>query len=185
MGWWMLLGLALPGWDAALEAQAPELARRAAQHWLMGTPRPRATHPRLREPGAVFVTVVKGGRVRGCWGSVSSQTGTLGEEIVRHTRMAVMGDPRFPPVAAGELKSLTFLVSVVGPLRPLRHQGELRPKLDGLLVTDGRRTGVLLPGEAKTAAWQVRECRRKAGLSPHAPARLYRFATLLLGDHLP
>ncbi len=41
---------------------------------------------------------------------------------------------------------------------------------------------MLLPGEAKTAAWQIAECKRKAGLPPDAPVQMYVFPTVTLEE---
>jgi AMMECR1 domain-containing protein len=46
---------------------------------------------------------------------------------------------------------------------------------EGLLLRSGDRSAVILPGEAKTADWALREARRKAGLTPKDRAQLLSF----------
>jgi AMMECR1 domain-containing protein len=51
---------------------------------------------------------------------------------------------------------------------------------EGLMVTNGKRGAVLLPGEAKTSTWAIAECCRKAGIRPQGEM-LYRFRTTVFG----
>ena len=41
--------------------------------------------------------------------------------------------------------------------------------------------GVLLPGEAATARWQIDTCKRKAGLAARERVSMYRFETAVVG----
>lgn len=165
----------------SLQAEVQALAQKEARAFLARAPyrAPKPVHPRLKRPGAVFVTVTEHGKTRGCWGSLDPQCRTLAEEIAQHTRKALSLDYRFPPVNPLELGFLSFYVSLVGPLEPVERG--LNPLREGLFVTDGSRGALLLPGEAKTARWAEAECRRKAGLGPDAPARLFRFRTEVFG----
>jgi hypothetical protein len=54
------------------------------------------------------------------------------------------------------------------------------PARDGLLVRMGQRTGVVLPGEARTARWAYREACRKASVRPGQEPELFRFEALRL-----
>jgi hypothetical protein len=62
-------------------------------------------------------------------------------------------------------------------LRRLARGEQTDPLAEGLLVTDGSRGGVLLPGEARSFSYQRAECLRKAGLRPGARATSYAFET--------
>ena len=91
--------------------------------------------------------------------------------------LSVMGVFEVLPKLAG----LVAHVSIVGDLEPVDGPQALQPRKFGLLVSGNGKGGVLLPGEAATAAWQVATCRKKAGLKPRERARLYRFETAVVG----
>lgn len=171
--------------DRELAREAHALAVQAARAYLFDGRKPKGLPPkldrRLEVPGGAFVTITLDGRTRGCWGTVHPQRPTLAQEIAEAAVKALRVDYRHDPIATHEWSRLRFYVSLVGPLEPVSDPASIRPKYDGLFVTSGSRGGVLLPGEAKTARWQVAECRRKAGLKPHEPAMLFRFPTVVYG----
>lgn len=195
-GWMAIIGcvgasaasaLPLEGYqhDRALARMAHHLAEEAVTTYLeTGHVSPVPQHgldPRLLKPGGAFVTVVKDGNTRGCWGSVYPQTPTLAQEIREAAIKALRDDYRHHPVTRSELRSLQVYVSLVGPLEPVEDPGGVSPRHDGLLVTARGHGGVLLPGEARTSQWMIAACRRKAGLSPHESAQMFRFPTVVYG----
>ena len=103
----------------------------------------------LREPGATFVTLERGGVLRGCIGSLEARR-ALYEDVVRNALRA-MEDPRMPPVEAEEWPVLTVKVSVLTAPEPVDAAGPrellaaLRPGVDGLILTDGKRRATFLP----------------------------------------
>jgi hypothetical protein len=58
--------------------------------------------PRLREPGASFVTLTKGGELRGCVGALDAYQ-PLVEDVREHAIAAALQDYRFSPVQAEEI----------------------------------------------------------------------------------
>lgn len=110
--------------------------------------RPRSAA--LDDPGATFVTLERGSRLRGCIGTLAASR-PLGIDVVRNARLAAR-DPRTPPVEPAELPELTVTVSVLSPARPLRVRSfttlldRLRPGTDGLtLHGPERRRATFLP----------------------------------------
>jgi AmmeMemoRadiSam system protein A len=131
----------------------------------------------------VFVTLKKGGALRGCIGTVECRQ-PLAEEIARVAVCAAREDPRFPPVTADELPDLELEISVLGPLEridPLDPDAIVIGR-HGLVVEQGRRRGLLLPQVAPEWGWDREQflahtC-RKAGLPLDAWRRgadVYRF----------
>ncbi|MNR81903.1 hypothetical protein D3C72_126520 [compost metagenome] len=171
--------------DRDLAREAHALAVEAAKAYLFEgqkpKPLPANIDKRLKVPGGAFVTIAIDGKTRGCWGTVHPQRPTLAQEIAAAAVKALRVDTRHRPISRQEWPELEFYVSLVGPLEPVSSPASIRPKYDGLFVTSGNRGGVLLPGEAKTARWQVAECRRKAGLRPGEPAVMFRFPTVVYG----
>ncbi|HEY3489771.1 MAG TPA: AmmeMemoRadiSam system protein A [Candidatus Deferrimicrobiaceae bacterium] len=107
--------------------------------------------PKLSEPGAAFVTLTKGGRLRGCIG-YTEPVAPLYRTVQECAIAAAIEDPRFPPVTGAEAAGLRFEISVLTPLRPIRPE-EVRVGIDGLVVSKGSRRGLLLPQVAIEYGW--------------------------------
>ncbi|HUD71688.1 MAG TPA: AmmeMemoRadiSam system protein A [Dongiaceae bacterium] len=145
-----------------------------------GTPAAPPQGLEARHP--VFVTLHVAGRLRGCIGTLSG-TEPLRTAVADCARAAAFEDPRFAPLGKGEVQELTLEISVLGPRRPLADPAALRLGEEGLVVTSGGRSGLLLPQVATEQGWDVVEfleatC-RKAGLPLTAwrdGARVERFA---------
>ncbi len=106
--------------------------------------------PRLREPGATFVTLTRDGRLRGCVGALEA-TQPLAEDVREHAIAAALYDYRFPPVTPDELPDIRLEVSYLTPLEPLRYSRPedlprlLRPGVDGVVLSDGLHKATFLP----------------------------------------
>jgi AmmeMemoRadiSam system protein A len=104
----------------------------------------------LFRPGATFVTLTRGGALRGCIGSLYAVRPLL-DDLAANARAAAFADPRFPPLTAEELPSTRFEVSLLTPPRPLAVAGEedlldrLVPGVDGLLLEWREHRGIFLP----------------------------------------
>ena len=61
-----------------------------------------------------FVTIHKGGDLRGCIGTIVPTRPTLAEEIIGNAILAATEDPRFFPVREEELSELDISVDVLG-----------------------------------------------------------------------
>ena len=77
-----------------------------------------AANPWLNEPGACFVTLTEGGRLRGCIGSLVAHR-SLGKDVTEHAVDAATRDPRFNPVTAAESPLLNVEVSILGAPEPI------------------------------------------------------------------
>lgn len=157
------------------------ITRDAVRAYLAHRPYHPAVPACLAEPAGVFVTLSHGGRTRACWGAVSPRQSSLALDLATTAQQVLYKDYRQAPVRQEELAGLVARVSIVGPLAPVSSAAELLPRRYGLLVSAHGRGGVLLPGEAATAAWQIWECRRKAGLGPRVPVSMYTFETAVVG----
>ena len=162
--------------DAGISLRA--VAREAITHALDAGREPELDPsrypPKLREPGASFVTLHLDGGLRGCTGSLQA-TRPLVCDVAHNACRSAFRDPRFPPLAAPELGELVVSVSVLGPLEPLEVTSErellaaLRPGVDGLVLSEGAASATFLP-----AVWEslpeprafLDALRRKAGLPP-------------------
>ena len=108
--------------------------------------------PTLDTPCGAFVTLEKDGRLRGCIGYVRAVK-PLREAVRDMAVQAAFHDPRFPPVAAGEIPDLEIEISVLSPLVTVTDVSEIVVGRDGLIVRIGSASGLLLPQVATDHGW--------------------------------
>lgn len=113
-----------------------------------------------------FVTLKQGGNLRGCIGTTEPWQENLALEIQHNAIAAGTQDPRFPPVRAEELDSLSFTVDVLGELEKIAGPEELDPWRYGVVVRQRGRSGLLLPHleGVDTVAEQISIAKQKAGI---------------------
>jgi AmmeMemoRadiSam system protein A len=103
----------------------------------------------LNRPGASFVTLERDGVLRGCIGTIEVIR-PLWCDVVRNAVRAAT-DPRLPAVTAADWPGLDVKLSVLGPWEPVPADAastlvaQLRPGVDGLVLTDGTRRATFLP----------------------------------------
>lgn len=133
------------------------------------------TDPELQKPGASFVTLDLHGELRGCIGSLQAHR-PLAQDVVENAFSAAFRDPRFPPVQADELSVLELHISILSAPQPIQSDSEadllrqLRPGIDGLILTDGHHRATFLPQVWESLpqpAEFLAHLKRKAGLPTH------------------
>lgn len=121
----------------------------------------------LRAPRSVFVTLRKNGSLRGCIGNLGNPA-PLAVSVRDYTINAASFDPRFPPVASGELPKITIEISVMTPMQEVASYKLVRLGTDGVVIQSGGRGAVYLPQVATETGWSLDELMgnlcRKAGL---------------------
>ncbi len=140
-----------PEEQRALLRLAREALERGVRHLPIPEPNWEALPPRLRQPGATFVTLTEDGQLRGCIGSLEAVR-PLARDVQENAVAAALRDPRFWPVQPEELPRLRVEISYLTPLRPLVYTSpmdllrRLRPGIDGVVLVDpetGRRATFL------------------------------------------
>lgn len=130
------------------------------------------------EQRGVFVTLKRHGReLRGCIGTYTPATDSLGAEIIRNATSAALDDPRFPPVREDELSELIVSVDVLTEPETCEIE-DLEPKKYGIMVEKGTKSGLLLPDleGVDSVEEQLEITKKKAGISPQDENfRLKRF----------
>jgi uncharacterized protein len=143
---------------------------------------------RLLEPRATFTTLTLDGKLRGCCGTIEPRR-PLVDDVWHNAWVSAFADPRFLPVAAGELVALEISISVLTPLEPIAASSEaeliasLQPGVDGVVISCGDARATFLP-----EVWQslpepdefVAHLKRKAGLSGSrlsSRTRAFRYRT--------
>ena len=104
----------------------------------------RPSTPELCDPAAVFVTLHKQGRLRGCIGTIQART-PLYDAVIEYAEMAAFDDSRFQPVTADELKDIDIEISVLSPMKKISSPKEIVPGKHGVVVRKGFRRGLFLP----------------------------------------
>jgi AMMECR1 domain-containing protein len=182
--WLILLSSLLASQSLAYKTPAlTEVARRTLEYYFDTERLKTGSLAKLAEqfpadqsgirPAGVFVTLSKDGKSRACWGSL-----TPDKDLIKSTIYATIGaltrEYRFTPVRSDEWRQLKVQVTLVRSLEPIRRISDQNPMLDGLLVRAGGKSGLLLPGEASDAHYQLVQCKLKAGIKPGEPCQLYR-----------
>ncbi|WP_295392931.1 AmmeMemoRadiSam system protein A [uncultured Thiodictyon sp.] len=162
--------------DDASRRQLLEVAWESIRHGLaQGRPtRPDpADYPApLRVHRAAFVTLHHFNGLRGCIGHLEACQ-PLVLDVADNAFGAAFRDPRFAPLEPWEFDDLTLHLSILSAPEPMSFSDEqdllrqLRPGVDGLILTDGGARGTFLP-----AVWEslpqprqfLTELKRKAGL---------------------
>ncbi|MFB6151156.1 MAG: AmmeMemoRadiSam system protein B [Haloarculaceae archaeon] len=125
-------------------------------------PTPDAEYDALRANYGAFVTLERGERLRGCIGNVEPDPGDELWEVVRRVAAgAARRDPRCPPVESAELDEITVTVTVLSTPAavdvddPTAYPDAVEVGRDGLIVSQGRYEGLLLPQVAVDRDWDA------------------------------
>lgn len=125
----------------------------------------------LRHPSGAFVTLTISGDLRGCVGSIHP-VAPLFRAVSNSAFNAAFRDPRFPPLRKEEFARTEIEISVMGPIETVQDVEEIEVGRDGLIVSRGRNTGLLLPQVATEYGWNrdtfLGQTCRKAGLPSDA-----------------
>jgi len=137
---------------------------------------PRDLPPVFQEKRGVFVTLHKDGDLRGCIG-YPHPIMPLGAAIVDSAINASSRDPRFPSLRPAELERIELEVTILTSPEVYVEPKKRLPELvvigkDGLIVTRGPHSGLLLPQVAPEWGFDSLEFLShtclKAGLPPDA-----------------
>lgn len=127
-----------------------------------------------------FVSLKEDGRLRGCIGTIQAVRGSLAEEIMHNAVSACSEDPRFSPVEDWEVERLAISVDVLGETEKISSPEELDVARYGVIVTSGRKRGLLLPNleGVDTVEEQIAIAKQKAGIRGHEHVELERFEVI-------
>ncbi|OGF22466.1 hypothetical protein A2Y83_00095 [Candidatus Falkowbacteria bacterium RBG_13_39_14] len=145
----------------------------------------------LLEKRGAFVTLKKGGALRGCIGRFITND-PLYKVVQEMAVEAALSDPRFVAVTEDELWDLEYEVSVLSPLEKISDPfHDIVLGVHGVQVRQGFHSGVFLPQVAHETGWNFEEfmnnlCEQKAGISRDAwkrgDAEIYRFTAEIVSE---
>lgn len=123
----------------------------------------------------VFVSLKRGSQTRGCAGSFQSENGSFAKDLVHFSIIAATQDFRYRPVDLQEMKEIKIQITI--PEMPVEIHSifSYNPEKEGLIVEKDGKQAVVLPGEAKTAAYALKMCLRNAGIDDNSNIRLFKF----------
>ena len=148
-----------------------QLARKSVEYYIlhhrkMEMPEDLPEELLTRQAGA-FVSIHEHGKLRGCIGTISPVRDCVAREIIDNAVSASTRDPRFDPIRADELKWLEISVDVLGEAEAISSAAELDVKRYGVIVSKGRKRGLLLPDldGVDTVEEQISIAKSKAGIA--------------------
>lgn len=112
--------------------------------------RPEEIPASLKENRGCFVTLHKGGALRGCIGTIEPVI-PLFACVEENARNAAFRDPRFAPLTRDELELIDIEVSVLTVPRALKFRdgedlkNQLKPGIHGVIISQGYRRATFLP----------------------------------------
>ncbi len=134
------------------------LARRTIENVLDGKGLPEADmvdefgDSIFAERCGAFVTLHADGALRGCIGYIKGIK-TIPETIIDMANASAFKDPRFPPLRKQEYGVIDIEISIMSPIEEVRDVSEIEVGRDGLIISAGYRTGLLLPQVATEYGW--------------------------------
>jgi AmmeMemoRadiSam system protein A len=146
-----------------------QFARESIRRYLTTQTLPLARNlpGRMEVPQGAFVTLKKGGDLRGCIGSLIPASG-LGRTVGAMALQAAFNDRRFSPVKLEELKNLEIEISVLTPMKTISSPQEIVVGRDGVLLSKSGTSAVFLPQVAEENNWgrtqMLENLCRKGGL---------------------
>jgi len=143
----------------------------------------------LTKPSGAFVTLHKGGELRGCIGYIESVK-PLAETVKDVAQKSATEDYRFSQVSEEELADIEIEISVLSPLECISDIRQIEVGKHGLVIELGGYRGLLLPQVATELGWDretfLNQTARKAGLAPglwkHPEAKIYIFSAEVFNE---
>ncbi|PKM93639.1 MAG: AMMECR1 domain-containing protein [Firmicutes bacterium HGW-Firmicutes-1] len=131
----------------------------------------------ISKRSGVFVSIHKGGKLRGCIGTISAVADHLIDEIIYNSISASSNDTRFDAISKEELMDLEIKVDILFEQEAIHSKKELDVKKYGVIVEKGAKRGLLLPNleGIDDVEQQVSIAMQKAGIDHEEGMKLYRF----------
>lgn len=143
----------------------------------------------FKEICGAFVTIHISRRLRGCIGNIKGVK-SIPETVVEMSRASAFRDPRFPPLSREEFENVDLEISIMSPIEEVRDISEIVIGRDGLIISNGIRSGLLLPQVATEQNWDLGQFLEntcyKAGLPADAwqwkDTRIEKFSAQVFGE---
>ncbi len=172
-----------------------KLARNTIREYLEKRTLPEAdlekefSDPVFQEKCGAFVSLHINKRLRGCIGYIRGVK-NIPETIIDMSHAAAFQDPRFQPLTRKELDAADIEISILSPIEPVGDISEIKVCRDGLIISCGYNSGLLLPQVAEECGWNTMEFLEntcyKAGLPGDAwkrkDTKIEKFCAQVFGE---
>ncbi len=136
-----------------------------------------------------FVTLHIKGNLRGCIGYIEGIK-NIPDTIVDMAKASAFRDPRFSPLTRKEYENIDIEISVLSPIEEVKGTSDIVIGRDGIIISSGRRSGLLLPQVATENNWDLLQFLEhtcyKAGLPPDAwkwkDTKIEKFSAQVFGE---
>jgi len=155
------------------------LARKTILYALQNRQAPQVTElgvtisDTMRRPRAVFVTLKKNERLRGCIGDIFPQR-PLYQSVIINAINAGVNDRRFMPVTEAECDDITIEISALTAPEPVSSPNEIRVGIDGVVLNKDGHSAVYLPQVAPEQGWDVNQMLAHLSLKAGLPADAWK-----------
>jgi len=143
---------------------------------------------KLLAPSGAFVTLTKGGNLRGCIGRFSADL-PLYRTVQEMAVAAAVNDYRFSRLTPDELSKVDIEISVLTPMRKIQSIQEIVLGKHGIYIKKGNSGGTFLPQVATQTGWSLEEflghcARDKAGIGWDGwkDAEIYVYEAYVFGE---
>jgi AmmeMemoRadiSam system protein A len=110
----------------------------------------------FKEMCGAFVTIHINRRLRGCIGNIKGVK-NIPETVMEMSSASAFRDPRFPPLSREEFANIDLEISIMSPIEEVRDISEIVIGRDGLIISNGLRSGLLLPQVATEQNWDLNQ----------------------------
>ncbi len=112
-----------------------------------------AEFPLLAGRAGMFITLVRKGKVRGCYGSFHHEPACTKEIFLQYLKGALYLDPRYRPLEPAELEDTEIIVTVTSYPEPVDDPNNVDMAIFGLFIECEDQAGtVIVPAEFKTVS---------------------------------
>jgi AmmeMemoRadiSam system protein A len=110
----------------------------------------------MKPARAAFVTLKKGGRLRGCIGDIFPRQ-PLYKSVLENAVNAAFRDKRFSPLQKEQLTEITVEISALTTPSPIPSYDKIRIGTDGVVLNKAGRSAVFLPQVAPEQGWDLNQ----------------------------
>ena len=101
-----------------------------------------------------FVTIHYNEALRGCIGYIEGVK-SIPDTVIDMSVASAFRDPRFPPLTLKEYENIDIEISVLSPIEEVTGISDIVIGRDGLIISSGGRSGLLLPQVATENNWDL------------------------------
>ena len=141
------------------------LLKKKAANYLNRTPALKNSISEITTPAfygrlGLFITIIKNGKVRGCYGSFSHRSDSIENVLNEYLLAALKSDPRHKPLEIDELDAAEIILTIADQPVPVNDIESADLKRTGVVISlDNGDKFVFVPAEIKTSSYIKREFR--------------------------